>query len=141
MTQKIIWDIKDAKIKKPLQITLFGLTFFLLVCDVCTIWYYLYNLKHVKNTHRVLLLVKLQATVLKVTFLHGCFSRFLDCTNVSTWSKTSHTLSSFRHFKVFLTAFLAVPRPTLGHFRRDNLINPMFIILFSISIRRSPGAS
>ena len=42
----------------------------------CAIWYYSYNLKNVKNTHgRVLLLV------LKVTFLYGCFSRFLNCTN------------------------------------------------------------
>ena len=53
----------------------------------CTIWYYLYNFKNVKNTHGgVLLLVKLQAkslpaTLLKVTLLHECFSRFLNCTN------------------------------------------------------------
>ena len=49
----------------------------------CAIWYLSYNLKNVKNTHgRVLLLVKLQAlacNLLKVTFLHGCFSRFLNC--------------------------------------------------------------
>ena len=38
--------------------------------------------KNVKNTRRgVLLLVKLQATLLKLTLLHGCFSRFLHCTN------------------------------------------------------------
>ena len=44
---------------------------------VCVIWYYSYNLKNAKNTHKgVLLLVKLQ-----VTLLHWCFSRFLDCTN------------------------------------------------------------
>ena len=50
----------------------------------CAIWYHLYNLKNVKNTHGgVLLLVKLQAlaTLLKVTLLHGCFSCFLNCTN------------------------------------------------------------
>ena len=53
----------------------------------CAIWYYLYNLKNVKNTHGgVLILVKLQteavsATLLKLTILHGCFSRFLNCTN------------------------------------------------------------
>ena len=48
---------------------------------LCAIWYHLYNLKNVKNTHGgVLLLVKLQAS-LKVTLLHGCFSRFLNCTN------------------------------------------------------------
>ena len=33
-----------------------------------------FNLKNVKNTHgRVL--------ILKLTLLHGCFSRFLNCTN------------------------------------------------------------
>ena len=37
----------------------------------CAIWYHLYNLKN----GGVLLLA------LKVTLLHGCFSRFLNCTN------------------------------------------------------------
>ena len=37
----------------------------------CAIWYHLYNLKNVLKT----------ATLLKVTQLHGCFSRFLNCTN------------------------------------------------------------
>ena len=60
-----------------------------------TIWYHLYNLKNVKNTHGgLLLLVKSQAlkaaTVLKVTLLHGCFSRFLNCTNGSKSRNTSH---------------------------------------------------
>ena len=41
-----------------------------------------------KNTHgRVLLLVKLQAsafaTLLKVSLLYGCFSRFLSCKNAT----------------------------------------------------------
>ena len=46
----------------------------------CAIWYHLYNLKNVKNTHGgVLLLVKLQAKSLAL--LHGCFSRVLNCTN------------------------------------------------------------
>ena len=30
------------------------------------------------------------ATLPKVTFLHGCFSRFLNCTNGTRWCKTSH---------------------------------------------------
>ena len=54
----------------------------------CPIWYHLYDLKNLKNTHgEVLLLVKLQAEVLilenllKVTLLRGCLSRFLNCTN------------------------------------------------------------
>ena len=41
----------------------------------CAIWCHLYNLKNVKNTHGgVLILVKL-------TFLHGYFSHFLNCAN------------------------------------------------------------
>ena len=44
----------------------------------CAIWYHFYNLKNVKSTHGgVLILVKL----LKLTLLHGYFSRFLSCTN------------------------------------------------------------
>ena len=86
----------------------------------CAIWYHLYNLKNVKNTHGgVLLLVKLQAFVElhsfrrvsgkspetlgklclstkslqilpKVTLLHGCFSRYLDCASGTQSRKTSH---------------------------------------------------
>ena len=60
----------------------------------CAIWYHLYNLKNVKNTHgRVLLLVKLQAkpaTLLKVTLVHGCFSRFLNCRNGAKSRNASH---------------------------------------------------
>ena len=60
----------------------------------CAIWYRLYNLKNVKRTHRgVLLLVSSRlkpATLLKVTFLRWCFSRFLkNCTNRTTSPKTS----------------------------------------------------
>ena len=46
----------------------------------------LHNLKNVKITKgKVLLIVKLQAkacNLLKVTLIHGCFSRFLNCTMV-----------------------------------------------------------
>ena len=42
----------------------------------------------------------------------------------------------------FFNCYLAVPRPTLGHFRGDSFINPMLITAFStISTRMSPGAS
>ena len=36
----------------------------------CAIWYYLHNLKNVKSTHGGVL-----------ALLHGCFPRFLNCTN------------------------------------------------------------
>ena len=39
-------------------------------------------LKNVKNTDGgVLILGKLQATLLKLALFHGCFLRFLNCTN------------------------------------------------------------
>ena len=45
---------------------------------------HVYNLKNVKNTHgRVLI---------KVTILHGCFSRFLNCTNSTKLRKVSRIL-------------------------------------------------
>ena len=60
------------------------------------IWYHLYNLKNVKNSHGgVLTLVKLQASacnLLKLTLLHGCFSRFLNCTNITKSRNASHIL-------------------------------------------------
>ena len=58
----------------------------------CAICYHLHNLKYVKNAHvEVLLLVKLQpANLPKVTLIHGCFSRFLNCTNGTKWLKVSH---------------------------------------------------
>ena len=43
----------------------------------CVIWYYLYNSKNVKNTHGGVLIL----TLIKLALLHGCFSRFLYCTN------------------------------------------------------------
>ena len=55
----------------------------------CAIWYHLYNLKNVKNIHGGVLLV-VACTLLKVTLLHGCFSRFLNCTNGAKSRKTSH---------------------------------------------------
>ena len=45
----------------------------------CAIWYHLHNLKNVTNTHGGVLLLGKPATLLKVTLLHGCFSRFLNC--------------------------------------------------------------
>ena len=58
------------------------------------IWHHLHNLKNVKNTHGgKLLLVKLQpATLTKVALLHGCFSRFLNCTNDTKSRNASQSL-------------------------------------------------
>ena len=55
------------------------------------------QLKNAKSTHGgVLILVKLQAsdvTLLKLTLLHGCFSRFLNCTNGTKSRNASHIRS------------------------------------------------
>ena len=61
---------------------------------LCSIRYHLYNLKNMENTHGgVLLLVKQQATIVKVTLLHGCFPRFLNCTNDTKSRNTSQSLN------------------------------------------------
>ena len=52
------------------------LTWTLTYVTLCAIWYHLYNLKNVKNTHRGVLLLVNFAALLKVTLLHGCFHVF-----------------------------------------------------------------
>ena len=50
----------------------------------CAIWYHLYNLKNVKkNPWR-------SVTFTKVTLFHGCFSRFVNCTNGTKSRNASH---------------------------------------------------
>ena len=71
----------------------------------CAIWYHLYNLKNVKNTHGgVLLFVKLQtkpATLLvKVTLLYGCSSRFFK---FYKWCQIAQHINSHVHTR--LTTF------------------------------------
>ena len=60
----------------------------------CVIWYYLYNLKNVKNTHEgVLILVKLQASACnftKINTLPRCFSQFSNCTNATKSRNVPH---------------------------------------------------
>ena len=73
----------------------YGKIYVFLIVMLCAIWFHFYILKNVKNTHGgVLLSVKLQApaTLLKVTLLHGHFSRFLNCTNGTKSRNASHIL-------------------------------------------------
>ena len=70
--------------KEPPTLPKYFVQIFRTTVTRCAVWYFLYNLKNVKKTHReVLLLVKLQvcelkpATLLNITPLNGCFSRFL----------------------------------------------------------------
>ena len=71
------------------------------------IWYHLYNLKNVKNTHgRVLFLVKLQAEACNFTKSNtppGCFLRFLNCTNGTKLRNAPH-ISFFRMTYILLMA-------------------------------------
>ena len=41
------------------------------------------------------------ATLLKVTLLHGCFSHFLNCANGTKLLKVSHTYPNSRKYKIF----------------------------------------
>ena len=60
----------------------------------CAIWYHLFNLKNVKNTHGgVLFLVKLNASACNFTICNTppwVLLRFLNCTKGTKSRKTSH---------------------------------------------------
>ena len=62
------------------------------------IWYHLYNLKNVKHP----CMSVEPATLLKVTLLHGCFSRFLNCTNGTKSYKASHMFHEFLRLYLYL---------------------------------------
>ena len=68
---------------------------------LCAIWYHLYNVKNMKNTHGEVLL-------LKVSLLHGYFSRFLNCGNGTKTRKASHIDVSVKIVAVFCTLFFLV---------------------------------
>ena len=53
---------------------------------LCKIWYHLYNLIKVKKTHGE------SAILLKVTLLHGCYSRFSNCTTGTKSCKAPHII-------------------------------------------------
>ena len=65
----------------------------------CAIWYHLHNLKNVKNTHGGVLILK-PTTLLKLTFLHGYFSRFLYCTNGTKSCNAPHISSKKSSSKI-----------------------------------------
>ena len=76
----------------------------------CAIWYHLHNLKNVKITHGGQLLGgMLPATLLKVTLLLGCFSRFLNCTNGTKSRKAPHILKIHR-FRILKVSDLEIHR-------------------------------
>ena len=54
------------------------------------LWYHLFYLKNVKNTHRIVSLLVNCRHQLKVSLRHGCFLRFLNYVNSTKMRKTSH---------------------------------------------------
>ena len=86
---KVIWPCITPRtcvcvIKKRLNSNFYASPNFVM-CYV--IWYHLYTLKNV-NTHW---------GVLKVTLLHDCFLRILNCTNGTKSRKTSQCFLIFQH--------------------------------------------
>ena len=81
--------------------------------------YHLHNFKKVKNTHGgVLLLVRLQvkpATLLKVTLVHGCFSRFLNCTSGIKPRKASQILL-YNPSMFYRCKFIFISLPSAEYF-------------------------
>ena len=61
----------------------------------CAIWYHLYNLKNVKTPMKECYFFAgfHLATLLKLTLLHGCFSRCLNFPNGTKSRKVSHVLT------------------------------------------------
>ena len=78
-----IWDIKSY-VLYPFHNSLFVM--------LCTIWYHLCNLKkRKKHSWRS---DTSACNFLKVSLLHECFSRFLNCVNGTKSRKASHILFS-----------------------------------------------
>ena len=101
---------------------------------LCAIWYHLHNLKNVKNTHGgVLLLVQLQAfkpaTLLKVTLLHECFSRVLNCTN---GTKLRQRTTYYHYYLVlcirFCASFIIWYHPVNSCLLKYRAINSKYLI-------------
>ena len=86
---------------------------------LCAISHRSYNFKNVKNTHGgVLLSVKLHALV-KVTLLHGCFSRFLNCAHATKSRNASHVTYTS-------TSFMSANSWLNSKFLDKNFHNQMF---------------
>ena len=87
----------------------------------CAIQYNLYNFKNVKNSYvEVLLLVPV--TLLKITLLRECFSRFLNFAN-GTKSRKAHKI-----FRIFMGSFVNPIFSTFRFFINISLYIPDFIV-------------
>ena len=88
---------------------------------LCTIWQHFYNFKNMKNSHEgVLFKSSKLPTLLKVTLLHECFSRFLTSTNDTKSRNASQYEFVFQTHKSNWTAvngrqtFLQMKQPEKG---------------------------
>ena len=82
---------------------------------LCDIWYHLYILECMENTHKeVLLSVKLQASALnfiKSNSPPGVFFTFLNCANGTKSRKASHMWTKY---KIYLIGVLYQPSSEKG---------------------------
>ena len=78
---------------------------------LCAIWYRLYNFKNVKNGHGGVL-----ATLIKVTLLHGRFSRFLNC--IMVVNRTKHHVFRYSRYGVCTGKERIVMGFILGYFHQ-----------------------
>ena len=90
----------------------------------CAIWYHLDILKNVKNTHGGVLIL-----VLKLTLLHGCFSRFLNCTNRTKSRSAPHMVSS----SVFYWNTVFRWLETLAKTGKSNITSSLDFLMFLYS--------
>ena len=101
----------------------------------CAIWYHLYNLRNVKNTHGgVLLSVKLQvkACNFTVTLFHGCFSRFLNCKNGTKTRKAIYYHQHYFHCHYYFNV-------NVGNINKWYWFKSSLIILVIITVRWFDG--
>ena len=126
---------------------------------LCAIWYHLYNLKNLKNTDggvkpATLLKVTLlhrcfsrffnlykwyqiaqqPATLLKVTLLHRCFSRFLNCTNDTISRKASHIVKEYLQTVKGYQKYC-----NIGAIPSSSNLSKMYFGVFSCFFKSSPN--
>ena len=114
--------------------------FSLIVLNVmrCAIWYHLYNLKNVKNTHgRVLILV------LKLTLFHGYFSRFLNCEMIPNRQRSTNALGVLLRYSEAVVRTCSVKRVFLNisqNLQENNCAGVSFSTKLQADQKRDSGS-
>ena len=105
----------------------------LFICDIlCDLISFVQFKKREKHPWRSVTFSKVAgfqpATLLKVTLLHECFSRFLNCTNGTKSSKTSH-IQNFHFFIIVSDKLKSSVKGTLSGLRQSLVKeNPLKLI-------------